>query len=69
MQDHAIINSGVLKWPSPRTRICVCGKRSRMRVNTRLRIIAFSAPVRRFPGRSTAATSASDKPSKIISGK
>jgi hypothetical protein len=49
------INSGPLKWPSPRTRMWVSGKWRRISFRTRRMIIAFSSPNGRLPGRSTAA--------------
>ena len=63
------ITSGVAKWLSPRTRICVRGQWRRRKARSRTKIIAFSAPVGRVPGRRQAVTNAPESPSKINRGK
>ena len=56
---------GCAKWLSPRTRIWVWGQWRRRKARSRTKIIAFSAPVGRVPGRRQAVTNAPESPSKM----
>src|SRR5438874_812776 len=63
------ITSGVVKWLSPRTRIWVRGQWRRRKARSLTKIMAFSAPMGRVPGRRQAVTKAPESPSKIKRGK